>query len=421
MFILYDLTFLPFFIFGFFYYLFKGKFHSELHLRYCPQIKEKLERPIWLHAVSVGEAKVAKNIYSILKQNYPNKHIVISTVTPTGQRIVKSFISGKDQLIYLPIDFSFIVRKFVNLINPSLFISIETEIWPNLIYFLHKNNTPIIIVNGRISPGSFFGYSIFKLSMKPILNRVDLFCMQTELDAKRIIKIGADTNKVKITGNIKFDLEISHDSIKKVDLGLSSNDLVWLAGSTNPGEEEIALEVYKNLSKDYKDLRLLLAPRHTERTHQIEQLVSKFGFESIRFSQIKGSSSRIIILDVMGRLAGLYNIADIVFIGGSLVKKGGQNILEPASFAKPIIFGPYMFNFVQIKDLFLKEKAAVQVNDKLELEEKLRSLLLDPNERNRLGQRARSLLEENKGATLRTFGLIKELIEKPETRVQKPE
>jgi len=412
MYILYDLIFTFYVIFAFFYYLIKKKLHKEIVLRFRPHINAGLERPIWIHAVSVGEVKAAKNIYVLLKKSFPDKDIIISTVTPAGNIVAKSFISGQGQVIYLPLDYSFIVRRFVKIIDPGLFICIETEIWPNLIYFLHKRNIPIVMVNGRISQGSFAGYKLFRFFLSPILKKISIFCMQTESDAQRVIMLGAPSDRVVITGNIKFDLEPPTKVVSKLDLGLDSSCFLLIAGSTHRGEERILFEVYKELKNDFVNLKLLLAPRHIDRVKELEELAKQLGLETLRFSQRadRNSAFDIMLLDTIGELAAIYSAGDIVFIGGSLVDKGGQNIIEPAMLSKPVIFGHNMSNFAQIKKIFLKEKAAIQVRDKAELKKALKSLLSDANSRKVIGKKASEIIAKNNGAARRTLDLISRFI-----------
>ncbi len=404
MFILYDFIFLAVFIFGLAYYFLKAKFHKDILLRVFLVKTKPLTKPIWIHAVSVGEAKLAKALYILIKEKFTQRQVVISTVTKTGHEIVRSFIKGEDELIYFPLDFSFIVRRFIRKIDPSVFISIETEIWPNLFYFLKRNNTAVVIINGRISPASFARYKIVGRIFKQVLENVSLFCMQNQIDKERIIALGADRTKVEKTGNIKFDIELKEESYSKSGLGITENDLVFIAGSTHPGEELVIFNVFKRLKKEIPSLRLVLAPRHIERVDTIESLLRSMDLSSIRLSRVSNETKQdLVIVDIMGELAQIYAAGDVVFIGGSLIKKGGQNILEPAFFAKPIIFGPYMFNFSYISELFIKENAAKMIFDQKQLYEAVKELLLDKEKSNALGKKAKEIVNSNKGALRNTF------------------
>ena len=414
MFILYDLIFIIFAIIYLPYFLLKKKPHQGFtqRLGFLPT-HLKLERPIWIHAVSVGEAKIAGVLAKQLRQFYPKKRFVFSTVTTTGNRIVRSFQSKDDFIFYLPLDLSFITKRVINKLRPCICIIMETEIWPNLITQLNKINVPVVLVNARISDRSFLGYRIIKPLLKSILNKINLFCVQSQRDAQRLSDLGVSSDKLKITGNMKFDFS-RHSGIPpqagkdytdyKLKLGLGSQEKLFVAGSTHRGEEEIILNTYKKLGDQFPNLKLLIAPRHPERASQVETLANKFGFTPILISKLNLSAkcyplNAIFILDTIGQLLSFYAIADIAFVGGSLIKKGGQNILEPAYFSKPILFGPYMFNFRDISDLFLSKGAAVMVHGQEELLKGIRFLLNNASQLQTMGRRARQLVLENRGAT----------------------
>ncbi|MEI6632056.1 MAG: 3-deoxy-D-manno-octulosonic acid transferase, partial [bacterium] len=314
-----------------------------------------------------------------------------------------------DFVIYLPLDLSFIINNFIKRVNPFLFIVAETEIWPNLLNSLHKRRIPIIAVNARISDNSFKGYYGIKFLIKPILNKVSLFCTQSEHDARRLAHLGVEKSRLRVTGNMKFDLKPQELKFKPSGLRLKFEEQLWVCGSAHPGEEEIILAVYKELLEDFSDLRLLLAPRHPERSSEVASLAQSLGFKAIKTSsgEQPGEDSKVVyILDSVGELLSFYSIAHIVFVGGSLVKKGGHNILEPAALGKPIIFGAQMFNFRDIAQLFLKNKAALQVHNQEELKNKVRLLLSDPSAIQQLGQAAKDLIKNNQGATQRNLDCI---------------
>jgi 3-deoxy-D-manno-octulosonic-acid transferase len=371
----------------------------------------------------VGEAIVIKGLAEELRMAFPDKRLVISTITATGNRIAQGIAKKRDFVTYLPLDFSFIIRNFVDKINPSMFIVAETEIWPNLISHLYRRNIPIVVVNGRISDRSYKGYTVINFLVQSVFNKINLFCVQTQTDGKRLVNLGVAEEKIQITGNMKFDLK-DYASLKRdyadyrLKLGLNHEDKLLVAGSTHAGEEESLLDTYKNLLKDYPNLRLLIAPRHPERTTEIEKIVIKYGFASMRISQLGGSTgqrvngSTVFILDTVGELMNYYAIGEIVFVGGSLIKKGGHNILEPASLEKPILFGPYMFNFRDIADLFLENKAGILVYNRADLEKNIRDLLDNAHKRMELGRKARDLIWQNQGATRRNLEGILETVSK---------
>ncbi|KPK98313.1 MAG: hypothetical protein AMJ95_05000 [Omnitrophica WOR_2 bacterium SM23_72] len=420
MFIIYDLVFLLFGIFFLPAYFFRRKFHSGFlaRLGFLPK-ESRFERPIWIHAVSVGEVNAITTLWEELRKAYPEKQIVVSTVTSTGNQMAQASAQGRDFVTYLPLDLGFAVKSSIDRIKPCLFIIVETEIWPNLLTYLHRKRIPVITVNGRISDRSFKGYLSLKFLLKPILAKVSLFCMQSSLDAERLKRLGVSQEKILVTGNMKFDSKIDLEKKDKDDyrmkLGLRPQDKLLVAGSTHRCEEEIILAAYRQLLKEFPHLRLLIAPRHTQRSPDIEKIVSSFGFHGIFVSMKPGEChscalTPVFILDKLGELTSFYSIADIVFVGGSLVKKGGHNILEPAFLSKPILFGPHMFNFRDIAELFLINQAAIMVSDGEELRNHIARLLNEPALADELSRQSRSIIAGNRGATLKNLGFIKKLL-----------
>ncbi|MFH0790282.1 MAG: 3-deoxy-D-manno-octulosonic acid transferase [Candidatus Omnitrophota bacterium] len=430
MILFYNFIFLIIAVIYFVLYLLRGKFHRGFMPRLGIMPRGlALDRPIWIHAVSVGEAVSVKAFIESLRKAYPDKKLVISTVTPSGNKIAKTIARNDDFVTYLPLDFSFTVKAGIGRINPFLFIIVETEIWPNLISYLYTRDIPIIVINGRISDRSFRKYRMIRWLLKPILNRINLWCVQSSLDAQRLISLGLAQDKVKVTGNMKFDNTDCLDFKKsddgrdlKIKLGLTTpGSKLLVAGSTHPGEEEIILKAYKKLLSGFPQLKLLIAPRHPERAKEIERIVSRYGVSPIRVSQLASlpvcqlnqstgqpvNRQTVLILDTIGELMSFYRIADIVFVGGSLIKKGGHNILEPASLAKPILFGPYMFNFRDITELFLKDNACILVHNEEELYAAIKELLDSPSKIASLGRKARDLIGQNQGAINRNLELIK--------------
>jgi len=420
MFIIYDLVFFIFILVYLPLYLLRGKFHRGFSSRLgLLPANLNLDRPIWVHAVSVGEAVSIKGLVTQLRKAYPNKKLVISTVTATGNKIAQGLIGPGDLLIYLPLDVSFIVRHVLKRINPSLFIIAETEIWPNLISQLYKQNIPIVTVNGRISDSSYSGYSAIKYIIRPILRKVSIFLLQSDTDASRLESLGVAKEKIQVTGNLKFDINLNvglelNTSAYRQKLMLNAEDKLWVCGSTHAGEEKFILEAYKKLLLVYPKLKLLFAPRHPERCKDAAAVASKMKFMPIFVSSISGAcptciNNPVFILDTIGQLFNYYACADIVFVGGSLIKKGGHNILEPASLKKPIIFGPYMFNFRDITDLFMQNKAGIMVSNAQELTLKVKELLFNNLLAKDLGQRAYELILKNSGATGKNIQAIKQL------------
>lgn len=407
-----SLVYLPF-------YALRGRVHGELWTRLGFFREGFLEdsggrETVWIHAVSVGEARAAEALLSLMREAWPGKRLVISTVTPTGYEIARRIMREGEVVFYAPLDISLVVKKFLRRLRPSVLIILETELWPNLIRLTRDQGAKIIIVNGRISDRSFRRYLWVKGFLRPTLNGIDLFCMQTRESADRIISLGAWHKKVHVTGNIKFD--ISAD-IKEPAFGPALKEalkgsLLWIAGSTHDNEEEAIIPMYKSLHKDFPRLRLLIAPRHLERIDKIRRMIRVGGLDSVLLSRFMPppASSVVMVLDTMGDLNAMYRLADIVFVGGSLVKKGGHNPIEPALFGKPILFGKFMSNFREIRHVFLSEHAAIEIEGPQMLEVELRKLLASPAERKALGEAARGLVEKNRGAAAKTFALLRSFL-----------
>ena len=441
-FVFFSLAYLP-------YLLMTGRYHRDIWQRcgfYPADVIKRLsgKKVIWVHAVSVGEVMAARTLIETLISRYPDKKIAVSTITKTGNDAAKRLFGNTAAVIYLPVDISFVVRRVLGRVSPELFIIIETELWPNLITALSGMDIPVIVANGRISPKSFRRYMQIRPVFKSVLGKVTFFLMQSDDHAQRIISMGALPERVAVTGNMKFDSaarsyasETLDTDALRGDLCLSPEEPLLIAGSTHKPEEGIVLNVYRELLKSSPHLRLLLAPRHIERASEIETLVRKYGFGAKRISNImkdEGTVERralsverkedgtpyalhptpygtpVLILDIMGRLSQLYSLGTVVFMGGSLMKKGGQNILEPAIFSRPIVFGPHMFNFKDIAETFVKEQAAVLVKDEEGLFCQASELLKDPGRREEMGRRARMLVDKNRGAADRTIDQIDRLL-----------
>ncbi|MDD3344968.1 MAG: 3-deoxy-D-manno-octulosonic acid transferase [Candidatus Omnitrophica bacterium] len=400
-------------------YLIKGKFHKGFSRRigFLPRGLD-LDRPIWIHAVSVGEASSVKGLVAQLRKEYPRKKLVISTVTATGNKIARALAGEGDFLTYLPLDFGFIVSRVIKRIKPSLFIIAETEIWPNLIRHLHENNVPVVTVNGRISDKSYSGYRMIKPLIRPVLRLVDFFCVQSATDADRLCSLGVEKEKVRVTGNVKFDIELGHETDSsriRRELYLVPEDKLWVCGSTHQGEEEIIIEAYAQALKSVPGLKLLIAPRHTERRQKVAAAVSAHSFTPVFISSLGGfcpacAGRAIFILDIMGELQSYYSAADAVFVGGSLVKTGGHNIIEPAARKKPVLFGPHMFNFRDISRIFLENKAGIMVHDAKSLAFEIKRILGEDLPARQMAERAYQLIVANKGATMRNIEVIKGLV-----------
>jgi 3-deoxy-D-manno-octulosonic-acid transferase len=379
------------------------------------------EESIWIHAVSVGEALTARALAADLKDRYPRLRLFLSTTTIAGQQVARGSLSNIDEVFYFPFDWTFIVRRTLALVRPRLFIMMETEIWPNLLRECRRRGVKTVMINGRISSRSYPRYRLVRPFFRRVLADVDRFCMQSEESARRLVELGADAFRVSVTGSLKFDsLELPaatahgrpRDRVLRF-FRLSPNRVVIVAGSTMRGEEASILRAFGRIKATCPGALAVLAPRHPERFAEVERLARDAGFVTARRSQLPIDAeprADVIVLDSLGELAQLYQMATAVFVGGSLVDHGGHNILEPAIFGKPIVFGPHMQNFKEIADTFLSNDAAVQVQSDRELDETLLALLTDPVRRARLGAAARALVEANRGAKTKTLDVIGELL-----------
>ena len=422
---LYDIVFLIFSIIYLPVLIFKGKLHREFPERFgrYDKVKERALLSgggrIWIQAVSVGEVTVCKSLISLLRERFPGHDLVLSTITKAGNDLAKNLFSKDAIIIYFPLDFSFTVKKAIKYIKPDIYIMIETEIWPNLLSELSRNSVPSVMINGRISDRSIGKYRLVKPFLKNVLSKVRAFCMQDSIDAERVISLGASSDRVHITGNMKFDAEVPYNTkdtaaIRR-SLGLNGDDQLFVAGSTHKGEEEVVVEAFKALVNEFPKLKLLIAPRHIDRIEKIEKIVKKCGFKAVRVSgldelRITDCELRILILDTIGHLNEAYSVATLVFIGGSLVKHGGQNPVEPAVLGKAMLFGPHMFNFRYITKALLKEDAALQIADKEELVNNLRMLIKDPLRISGLGDNAKRAIAKNRGATKKNLEKISEIL-----------
>ncbi len=307
------------------------------------------------------------------------------------------------------------MKRYIDFIRPEVYIVAETEIWPNLLLELNQKNIPIVLVNGRISDQSFQRYQRLQWFFKQALSAVSLFCMQSKRDVERILALGVLDSKLKQVGNMKFDDHPFTSQIMPEDYGFQSGQVIWVAGSTHPGEEEIILRVFKKLKEEFPLLRLILVPRHIERSLSVKDLVVAEGYPAILFSA-KGkesfSSESIMIMDQVGHLKFLYHFASIVFVGKSLTAQGGQNVIEPAFLGKPIVVGPNMQNFKDVMAAFLEAQAIIQVHNEGELLQEMQRLQRNPESAQLMGQRALGVIAHHQGATLRTLKLIAPFIQK---------
>jgi 3-deoxy-D-manno-octulosonic-acid transferase len=375
------------------------------------------DRSIWIHAVSVGEVLAARPLVPALRARFPGHRIFVSTTTMAGHAVAQKRIRGSDGIFYAPLDFPRPVRCALEVLNPSLVLLVETELWPNLIHEAHRRGARVALVNGRISPRSFPRYQRLGRLLRAVLSEVDLFLMQGAAHAERVRALGAPADRVQVSGNLKFDAvepgRLPERIARLLHGGGSPPRPLWVAGSTVGGEEELVLSAFHRVRERIPQARLLLAPRHPERFDTVPSLVESAGFRCLRRSSLgpaTWSDGEVLLLDTLGELAQVYALASVVFVGGSLVPSGGHNILEPAVAGKAVIVGPHMDNFQEIADQFRAEQALLQVASADELGREVTALLLDEPRRKGLGERARDLVGRNRGAVARSAEALHALL-----------
>jgi len=379
------------------------------------------EESIWVHAVSVGELLSVRPLLSELRRRYPSLRLFLSTTTLSGQQLAKRSHLDVDGVFYFPFDWTFTVRRTLSIVRPRLFVMVENEIWPNLLRECRRRGIKTMIVNGRISHRSFPRYRVIRPFFRRVLADIDRFCVQGEETSRRLLQLGADPARITITGSLKFD---ALDTAVVPGRGpgrvlrffrISPHRLVFVAGSTQRGEEEAVVRAFNQLRSTAvgTNALLVIAARHPERFAEVERLCRQEGLSTIRRSELPIDAeprADAVILDTIGELAPLYQIATAVFVGGSLVPAGGHNLMEPAAFGKPIIVGPHTENFAEIVEAFLANGAAIRVPGPRELEHTVVSLMGDPVRRARLGAAARALVEANRGARDRTLAVVSGLL-----------
>ncbi|HUL23773.1 MAG TPA: 3-deoxy-D-manno-octulosonic acid transferase [Thermodesulfobacteriota bacterium] len=413
------------------YFLFRGLFQEKFR-RALPQRlgffqKPSFQRPIWVHAASVGEVFCSIPLLKKVKKEFPFSKIVLTTVTSTGNEAAKTRVSEADRVFFLPIDHPLIVRRAIEKIQPSILLIAETELWPNLLRSCGKKGIPVVLFNGRISQRSFRRYFRLRFFFKECLRYISLFLMQTEEDRNRILEMGGEFQRTRTVGNLKFDQTLPPFTPETLTgiattLGLRGTEKILVAGSTHSGEEEILVSLYKELKERAPALVLVLAPRHLERLEEVEEILRR---ESVPWSrkttlfQGAGRSDQkhpeVILLDTMGELMNIYSLGTLVFVGGSLVPVGGHNPLEPLFFGKCVLFGPHMFNFSEISTRLVEDGGAIRVSGKEDLSSQLKRLLFDEAARNGVGQKGRQFLQKHQGATERMFEEIRPFLAGVET------
>ncbi len=387
-------------------------------------------RPLWIHCVSVGEVLAAEKFIQLILERRPSQTLVLTTVTPTGQKMAKRWESERLKVFYFPFDFQSAVSRFFEALKPSILLLVETELWPNTIEEAGRRQIPVGIVNGRISERSFRSFRRFSFLFRPVVTGIDFFLVQTQKDRDRWISLGVDRDRVKVTGNMKLDnfegngrRGTERESLRE-KWGFLASDQILIGGSTHPGEEEILFRAVRELRREFP-LKLLLAPRHIERSMKILTLAKKHGFQAVLATHKnsphlypppapagggKEGGFDVLILDQLGELRKLYPLADVVFMGGSLVRRGGQNPVEPASSWRAIVHGPWVFNFEELYHRLDEEGASLRVASESELIFVLKRVLRSEREKEYLGTRAYEVLVNLQGASERNFNWINQLL-----------
>lgn len=384
--------------------------------------KNSGKKCIWLHAVSVGEVNAARTIIEELENKFTNFEIVISTTTDTGFARANVLFGTKHTVIYFPLDFSIIMQRAFEKIQPAICLLMELEIWPNFVRIAKQSNIPVVVVNGRISDKSFSRYKKIKPIAKTIFQKLTLILSQTEQYAKRFIEIGCPAEKVVVTGSLKYDtaqitnkVDGSNELASQLKI---ENERLWLAGATGPGEEGIILDIFKDLIKQQKfaDLRLVIVPRKPERFDEVAELIRQKGFDFIRYSSVKNTNTphwekpSVILGDTMGDLRKFYSLATVIFVGRSLVPMGGSDMAEAAALGKPTIFGPFAFNFKHTVDALVKDNGAIMAKDKQDLFGAIQKCLTDTDFANQIAQNGREVIRKNQGATKKTIDQIAKIL-----------
>jgi 3-deoxy-D-manno-octulosonic-acid transferase len=371
---------------------------------------------IWIHAVSVGESMAAIPLIKLLQQRYPDIPITVTNETLTGAERIRVELGESVTQLYFPYDLPLILRKFFKALQPKLLILLETELWPNLLVTCQLYQVPVVLVNARLSERSAKSYRRILPIIRKMLKSIDVIAAQFQADADRFIALGFPAEKIQVTGSLKFDLTLPLQLTEQAQLWRKiwgEKRLVWIAASTHPGEEELILQAFTEARRFYPSLLLVSIPRHVDRVPQLEQLYNSQAYKIIKRSEQNESEVGdvdVFIGDTMGELLIFYAAADIAFIGGSLVEKGGQNPLEPAAIGLPLLTGPYTFNFETITEQLKQRNVEIQVTNAKELAEQVIALLSDPARRQQKAHEAKKFVAENKGSVLRQMQLIESFL-----------
>jgi len=391
---------------------------SRLGLR-RPQLPGDGPR-IWVHGVSVGEVLASRPLVRELRAVLPDHEVVISTTTGTGYEVARRHLRDCPTIFY-PLDLRWSVRRVLRAVRPSLIVLVELEIWPNFLLEADRLGIPVVLVNGRITQRSQRGYARIGWLLRRPLGTIRRFLVQSEAYRSRFLELGVPAAKIAVTGSMKYDalpgpVPASSGAAMRADLGLAPKVPVIVGGSTHPGEEAALIRVYRSLREEHPGLRLVLVPRHNERVGGLLAELERLGDRGVRRTELAaadGNGEPVVVVDTMGELQGIYRAADVVFVGGSLVPVGGQNVLEPCALGKAVLVGPYTDNFREAIEELREARGLVEVADEKELRAACAELLSDPRARSELGERARAALEQRRGAAHRTAAELAEVLAAP--------
>jgi 3-deoxy-D-manno-octulosonic-acid transferase len=375
---------------------------------------ENEKKRIWIHTLSVGEVLSSRPLIKALKKRFPDRPIVLTVKTRQGMTVArKELINEVDALYFMPLDYPGAVSRITDAVNPAILLLIESDIWPGLFNVLKKRGIKIILVNGRVSPRTLKGYKRFGRYFRRVLNDINLLLMQTDLDRTRMIEAGVEPHRVKTAGNIKFDQEWLPMEKEEHDewlgrFGIEEGKRIIVAGSTHEGEEEPLLNAFQMLFEKHRDLIMIIAPRKLERVGFIEAAGNALGLEITKRTEVEREKRNynVLVLDTIGELGRIYGLACISFVGGSLVPMGGHNLLEPASFGCPVLFGKHTHNFVQMSELLLEHGGGKRLDGPEEISPVMHSLLKDDTMRSIMGKNAKIFVEANSGAINRVIEII---------------
>ncbi len=369
------------------------------------------ERVIWIHAVSVGEVQAAEPLVRALLEKYPAYSLLLTTVTPTGSARVTALFGNEVAHVYAPYDLPGAVKRFFMRVRPQLAIVMETELWPNLFHACHDRQVPLLLVNARLSAKSLAGYLRVQRLVARTLDNITEIAAQGEADAQRFERLGAQRERIIVSGNLKFEQRIPPGLLERAEVlrrDWGTGRPVWVAASTHEGEDELLLDVFSQLLRQFPDCLLVLVPRHPERFESVAGLCRQRGMNIVLRSEMRpcDADTRVFVGDSMGELPLFFAAGDVAFVGGSLVPHGGHNLLEPAALGIPVVTGPHVFNFTEICELLLQAGACVKIGNTEELAVTLGRWLGDANERHRVGEQGRAVVEKNRGALQTVLSMI---------------